>query len=148
VDAERSTGVELELSGSVTPRWSVQGGYAYQDAEITRSLSATVVAGARLAQVPRHSFSMWNRYEVSRRLGVGAGVLSRGDRFVATDNTVVLPAFTRVDAALFYSFTEQLRVHVNLENVFDARYYWAAHNNNNIMPGSPRAIRVSVRTVF
>jgi catecholate siderophore receptor len=148
VDAERASGIEMEVTGSVTPRWSVQGGYAYQDAAITRSLSSTVLAGARLAQVPRHSFSLWNKYDVTDRFGLGVGVLSRGDRFVATDNTVVLPAFTRVDGALFYSLNEHLRAHVNVENVFDERYYWAAHNNNNIVPGSPRAIRVSLRTRF
>jgi catecholate siderophore receptor len=148
VDAERTNGLEMELTGNVTNRWSVQGGYAYQDGEITRSLSSAIVAGARLAQVPRHSFSIWNKYDVSSRWGVALGVISRSDRFVATDNTVVLPAFTRVDGAVFFTINQQLRAHVNLENMFDERYYWAAHNNNNIAPGSPRAVRVALTTRF
>jgi catecholate siderophore receptor len=148
VDAERTIGLELELAGSLSDRWSVQGGYAYQDGEITRSLSAAVSAGARLGQVPRHTFSLWNRVDVSRMWGVGLGVISRSDTFVATDNTVVLPAFARVDAAVFATITPNLRAHVNLENVFDQRYYWSAHNNNNIAPGSPRAVRVSLTTGF
>jgi catecholate siderophore receptor len=148
VDAERTTGLEVELSGSVTPRWSAQGGYAYQHGEITKSLSPTVSAGARLAQVPRHSFSLWNKYDVARRWSLGLGVTSQSDRFVATDNTVVLPAFIRVDGAVFFSATEHVQAHVNLENVFDEGYYWAAHNNNNIVPGSPRAVRVVLTTRF
>ena len=148
VDAERTSGLEMELAGRVSRRWSVQGGYAYQDGRITRSVSSTVVAGARLAQVPRHSFSLWNRYDVSTRVGIGLGVLSRTARFVATDNTVVLPAFARVDGGLFLTISEQLRAHVNVENVFDERYYWAAHNNNNIVPGSPRALRVALTAGF
>ena len=84
----------------------VHGGYAYQQAEITRSLSSAVVAGNRLGQVPEHSFSLWNRYDVSKLWGVGLGIISQSDRFVATDNTVVLPSFTRVDAATIrYRFT-------------------------------------------
>jgi catecholate siderophore receptor len=148
VDAERSTGLELEMSGQLMPRWTVQGGYALQDGEITRSLSATVLAGSRLAQVPRHSFSLWNRYEVTDRVGVGLGVISMSDRFVATDNSVVLPAFTRVDSAVFFAITRQVRAHVNVENLFDTDYYWAAHSNNNLAPGSPRAVRFAVTTKF
>jgi catecholate siderophore receptor len=148
VDAERSTGVEVELSGAITPRWSVQGGYAHQNGEITKSLSATVLAGARLAQVPRHSFSLWNRYDLSHAFGLGLGMISLSDRFVATDNTVVLPAFTRVDGAVFFRLTPRLRAQVNVENVFDTKYYWAAHTNNNISPGSPRAVRFAVTTAF
>jgi catecholate siderophore receptor len=148
VDAERSTGLELEVSGTVVDRWSVHGGYAYQQAEITRSLSAAVVAGNRLGQVPAHSFSLWNRYDVSRMWGVGLGIISRSESFVATDNAVVLPAFARVDAAVFFNITPRVRLHVNVENLFDERYYPSAHNNNNIAPGSPRAARVALTTRF
>ena len=148
VDAQRTSGIELELSGEILPRWTVQGGYAYQDGEITRSLSSTALAGARLGQVPRHSFSVWNRVDVHPRLGVGLGVISMSDRFIATDNTVVLPAFARVDGALFYTMTPRLRAQVNFENVLDTRYSWAAHSNNNIAPGSPRAVRFAVTTGF
>jgi catecholate siderophore receptor len=147
-DAERVAGLELEVAGRIRPEWSVQGGYAYQDGEITRSLSSAVVAGARLGQVPRHSFSLWNKYDVSRQWGVGLGVIARSDRFVATDNRVVLPAFARVDAAVFFQVTPQVRLHVNVENLFDEHYFWAAHNNNNIAPGSPRAARVVLTTRF
>jgi catecholate siderophore receptor len=148
VDAERSVGLELEVSGSLSDRWTVQGGYAYQDGEITESLSATVRAGARLAQVPRHSFSLWNRVDVSPMWGAGVGIISRSDSFVATDNTVTLPGFTRVDGGVFFTLSPSLRAHVNVENVFNTRYYWSAHNNNNIAPGSPRALRVTLTTLF
>lgn len=148
VDAERSTGLEVEISGQVTDRWSVQGGYAYQDGEITESLSATVRAGARLAQVPHHSFSLWNRYDFSSMWGAGLGIVSRSDSFVATDNQVVLPGSTRVDGGVFFTLSPRLRAHVNVENLFDTRYYWSAHSNNNIAPGSPRAVRLSLTTRF
>jgi catecholate siderophore receptor len=148
VDAERSTGLETALNGMLTERWTIHGGYAYQQAEITRSLSAAVVAGARLAQVPEHKFSLWNKYELSRIWGAGLGVISQSDSFVATDNTVVLPGFTRVDAAVFFTPTSRLRIQANLENLFDERYFASAHNNNNITPGSPRALRVAVTTRF
>jgi catecholate siderophore receptor len=148
VDAQRTRGVEIDVRGKLAARWSLIGGYAYQDGEITRSLSSTVLAGARLAQVPAHSFAVWNKVDVSRTWGVGVGLISRTNSFVATDNAVVLPGFTRVDAALFFTPIGRLRAQMNLENVFDRQYYASAHSNNNIMPGSPRAIRVAFTTRF
>lgn len=148
VDGARTNGLEIELAGRLSDRWSVQGGYAFQDAKVLHTLSSTMPAGAALGQVPRHTFSLWNKYDVSRALGVGLGIISRDDSFVATDNRVVLPGFTRVDAGLFYTFSQKVRAHVNVENLFDTRYYWAAHSNNNIAPGSPRAIRFALRTTF
>ncbi len=73
VDAQRTKGLELGVNGNVTRAWSVAGGYAYQDGEITRSISATAQAGASLAQLPKHSLSLWNRYDVYGRLAAGLG---------------------------------------------------------------------------
>jgi catecholate siderophore receptor len=148
VDGQRSSGVELGVSGSITPAWSMIGGYALQDGEITSSLSASAQAGARLAQLPKHSFSLWNRYDVSDRFGVGLGLIHRGEIFTSTDNSVVLPSFTRLDAALFASLTARLRAQLNVENLFDRQYYASAHSNTNITPGSPRRVRVALTTRF
>jgi catecholate siderophore receptor len=148
VDAQRTRGVELGLTGHVTEAWSLAGAYAYQDGEITRALSATVPAGSRLAQLPEHSFSLWNKYEVTRMWAVGLGVIHRGDIFTSTDNQVVLPSFTRADAAVFFAPSDRIRVQVNVQNLFDTEYYLFAHNNNNITPGSPRAALVTLTTRF
>jgi catecholate siderophore receptor len=42
--------------------------------------------------------------------------------FAAIDNTVVLPGYTRADAALFYSFGEHWSMQANVQNLFDTRY--------------------------
>ena len=148
VDAQRTKGVEASVDGRVNERWTLAGGYAFQDGKITRSISATAQAGAVLAQVPRHSFSLWNKYEVTSRIAAGVGFVHRGDVFAASDNLVTLPAFTRVDAALFWTVTGRIRAQVNVENLSDTKYFASAHNNTNILPGSPRAIRVAMTTRF
>jgi catecholate siderophore receptor len=148
VDGQRATGLELGVTGRLTKSWSVAGGYAYQDGAIKATQSATIVAGARLAQLPRHTLSLWNRYDFNRRLGAGLGAIYRDEIYTSTDNTVKLPGFVRFDAALFYRFSEQLRAQLNVENVLDRAYYASAHSNNNITPGSPRAFRISVTTAF
>ncbi len=148
VDGQRAKGLELGITGRVARNWSISGGYAYQDGEILSTQSATVKAGARLAQLPRHTISLWNRYDLNKDWGFGLGAIYRDEIYASTDNTVRIPSFVRFDAAAFYRFNDRVRAQLNVENVLDRDYYSAANSNTNITPGSPRAFRVSVTTTF
>jgi catecholate siderophore receptor len=148
IDGQRMKGVEIGIAGQVTGRWRVLGAYAYQDSRITRTLAPNAREGARLAQVPSHSFALWNRYDFSRHVGVGLGAVREGAKFTATDNTVVLPAFTRMDVALFATVTSRLRAQLNIENLLNGQYYPSSNGNNNIAPGAPRFARLSLTTRF
>jgi catecholate siderophore receptor len=145
--SQRTNGFEIGASGNIMRAWQIAGGYAYQDAFVT-SATASARAGAQVAQVPHNTFSLWNNYRIVPRLGAGLGILNRSDMFAAIDNTVLLPSYTRVDAALFFSLTEKMRLQVNAENLLDKRYYMNADSNTNISPGSPRAVRVGLIARF
>ena len=145
--SSRTNGFELGLNGSITRAWRIAGGYAYQDAFIRRATTAAQ-AGAQIAQAPRHSFSLWNNYQVLSRLGAGVGIIHRSDMFAAVDNRITLPGYTRADAAVFFSLTERMRLQMNVENLFDKRYYINADGNNNISPGSSRAVRIGLAARF
>jgi catecholate siderophore receptor len=140
---QRTTGWELGVSGAPSSRWQVSGGYARQRARIV-SPTLAAAAGALVPLVPRQTVSLWNRVQVTRRVGTGLGVVYQDRMFAAIDNAVTLPAFTRVDAALFLTLTRVLRAQMNVENLFDAHYFPTAHSNNNIMPGAPRLFRVAM----
>ena len=72
-----------------TAAWSIVGGYAYQDGEITRSLSATALAGAQLAQLPKHIVLALEPGRLLPRVGGGPRRRSTGaTMFTSTDNTV------------------------------------------------------------
>jgi catecholate siderophore receptor len=145
--SQRTNGFEFGVSGSLTRNWSLTGGYAYQDAFIS-SATASAAAGKQVAQVPHHSFSVWNKYQVLRKLSAGLGIIRRTDVFAGIDNTVALPGYTRADAAVYYSFSERWRLQANIENLFDTRYFLNADSNTNISPGSPRAVKVSLNARF
>lgn len=145
--SQRSNGFEAGVNGAVTKKWQVSGGYAYQDAFISNPTMSAAL-GAQVAQVPHHTFSLWNHYRVLPRLSAGLGVLNRSDMFAAIDNTVVLPGYVRADAAVFYSITERIRCQANVQNIFNKRYYLNADGNNNISPGSPRAIQIGLIASF
>jgi catecholate siderophore receptor len=148
VDGQRSKGVELSATGQITEQWSVVAAYTRLDAEITAAQSTTVLAGNKLANVAENSASIWSRYDFTPRFGAGLGVIYQGDRFTASDNTQVMPSFTRVDGALFYALTDRIDVQLNVENLLDEDYFATAHSNNNITPGGPRAFRVGLTTRF
>ena len=143
--SQRATGFELGVSGNLTPAWEIAWGYANQRAFITSTTTAAP-AGAMVPLVPRATVSLWNRYQVVRTVGVGLGITNRSDMFAALDNKVTIPAFTEFCGALYLRLGRNLRAQAYLENMLGTRYYSTAHNNNNISPGSRRAIRVSLTT--
>ena len=144
VDGQTAEGVEVGIAGRITDAWQLMGGSAYQDGEITTSQSATAVAGNRLAQLPRHSASLWNRYDFNDAIGAGLGIIHRGTIFANVDNAVTLPAFTRFDASLYWTVNQALQLQLNVENLGNTRYFASAHSNNNISPGAPRSAWVTI----
>jgi catecholate siderophore receptor len=145
--SQRTNGIEVGASGRLTERWSVAGGYAYQDAFVT-SATASAPEGARAAQVPRHTFSLWNQVQVHPKVAAALGVVARTAMFAAIDDAVTLPGYARLDAAVFVTLATGLRVQLNVENLLDRRYDANADGNTNISPGSPRAARVGLVARF
>jgi catecholate siderophore receptor len=141
--AQRSRGIELGLERSVSDRWQISAGYALQKAKITETTSAAP-EGREVPLVPRHTFSLWNRYDVSKTLGVGLGVVARSKSYASISNQVKLPGYARVDGALYYRLTSGVEAQVNVENIFGADYFPTAHNDNNIASGAPRTIRATL----
>jgi catecholate siderophore receptor len=145
VDGQTTKGLELGLSGNITEKWTAFGGYAYQEGEITKTqpnanADNVILQGAKLAQTPKHTFSLWNRYDFNDTWGVALGVVSRSDMFAAlptVTQSTVMAGYTRLDAAVYAKINKQARVQVNLENLTNKEYALYAHNNNNITPGSP-----------
>jgi catecholate siderophore receptor len=145
--AQRSRGLELGLERSVSDRWQISAGYAYQEAEITRTTSAAP-EGREVPLVPRHQLSVWNRYDVTSKAGAGLGLVARSKSFASISNQVELPGYARVDAALFYKLAPGLEAQVNVENLLGADYFPTAHNDNNVAPGAPRTASATVRFRF
>lgn len=147
VDGQRARGAEIGLAGRITPQWSVMGGYAYTDAEIMKDITGAR-KGAAVAQVPKHTVSVWNRYDFTSYLGLGLGVIHRGSIYAAVDNTVLLPSYTRLDAAVFVQPHKNLRIQANIENLANIEYSALANGNNNITPGAPRIFRLTAVANF
>lgn len=147
LSGSRTEGVEFQLVGKLTEAWQINAGYSYLDGQ---QRNAVTVAGRdlRLFQVPEHMISLWTKYDFTEQFAGGIGVTHQSSQFATNDNTVRIPAFTRVDAALYYNVSEQVQVQLNVENLFDETYYPAVHNNDNISTGEPLNARLTVKFGF
>ncbi|MGB7406519.1 MAG: TonB-dependent siderophore receptor [Pacificimonas sp.] len=143
----RVQGAELQLAGDILPNWHVNAGYTYLDGEI-RSEVGGAPAGTTLQQVPDHHIAAFTRYDFTDRLGFGAGIVHQSDQFASLSNDVVLPSYTRVDAAVYYDLTKDIALQANIENLFDEDYFPSAHGDNNIQPALPLTATFTARVRF
>ena len=145
---QRTEGLELGVQGDVMRNWQIFAGYAYLDGRITKATSSGP-AGAKIGLVPEHALSIWNKVTLGGGWGVGLGVVYQGDAYTSFNNTVKLPAYTRADGAIYYTFADgKTRLALNVENLFDKKYYATANSDNNISPGAPRNARLTLATAF
>ncbi|WP_277949221.1 TonB-dependent receptor [Sphingobium sp. LB126] len=148
IGRQRTKGVELSAQGEITDQLSVIASYTYSDAKFLDSQSGTVLRGNRVANVPKHAAALWTRFDPTETLGAAIGVIHQGRRFAATDNLVSMPSYTRVNGAIYYRLSPQLDFQLNVENIFNERYFLFSNSNTNITPGSPTAFRVGVNARF
>ncbi len=143
----RTKGIELQLAGNITSNWHANFGYTYLDGKI-RSETSSAPAGTRLQQVPKHHIAAWSRYDFTEQFGLGAGLVHASKQFASFSNAVVLPSYTRIDLAAYYTINDAIALQANVNNLFDEDYYASAHGDNNIQPAQPLNASVSVRVTF
>jgi len=126
----RVRGLELGISGQITPKWNVFGGYTYMDSELLKGAYDGVNEGDPLANTPKHSFSLWSTYAVTPKLTLGGGAYYVGKTFGGNQGTagggqweVYMPSYWRFDAMASYRFNDRLSIRLNALNLTDKVYY-------------------------
>ncbi len=149
----RSRGLELDVSGQLSERWSLIGAYAFTDAEVTQD---PLLKGNRLQNAARHSGSLSAVYDVGTVLGsgklrLGAGAHYVGERAGNPTDDFNLPAYTVADAFATYDTRldgQKVRFQVNLKNIFDRTYYTSSVNRYFVSMGDSRQLVVSSTLEF
>lgn len=148
---QRTDGFETTLTGQLSDKWQVYAGYAYLDAEITRSNSKTngvANQGQTPTLTPRHSANLWLVRSLNQQWRVGMGANHVDERYTALDNVTVMPGYTTFDAALLYN-QSQWDAALRLRNAFDKEYYASAHGSVDLItPGAPRSLELSANYRF
>jgi outer membrane receptor for ferric coprogen and ferric-rhodotorulic acid len=143
----RSEGFEAEVSGEVAPRLQLTAGYTYNT---TRFLEDPDNQGQVFSQwTPRHMLRVWSNYQLPgawSRLTVGGGFTMQTGT-LGYDRSFKVPGFTVWSARLAYQATPEVSLAVNVNNIFDKRYYIPAFNetNGNNNYGDPRNVMFTVK---
>jgi catecholate siderophore receptor len=147
-----AAGLELDLSGRITPAWEVYGSYAFIPwAEVDESSGAagTEPVGSRPGLTPRHSGTIWTTYQLSSRWRLGGGLNAR-----SSDRPVGLPASSPIQAAKFltadlmaeYTLGD-LSYKANLTNITNEHYADYVYRGHYV-PGKPRTLQFTVAYFF
>jgi len=152
---QTSRGIEAEFQWQPVLNWQLHGGYAYDHAYIADSITNPFTVGKDLVNAPRNSANFWTRYNVPRGrligLGFGLGTVYTGKQWAGDPTTArywQLPAWTRVDAAVYYKFSPRYDLSVNVHNLLDKQYIMAAESANALVPGEQRLITISFDAQF
>lgn len=143
----RSRGLEWDVTGQLTKSLSLIGSYAYTATEVTED---PAYQGKKLANVARHTGSIWASYTLDSQWTAGGGVFAQGQREGDIGNTFQLPGYARVDAMLAYKFGlggSKASLQFNIDNVFDKKYYTSSHQFSQdwIKLGNPRTAKATLR---
>ena len=163
-------GLELSAAGNLTPRWKIFGGIVIMDSERHNEsgldaelrtdrpgdyTSATATTdGDELAFTPKVSGALWSTYKLTDFFTVGAGVQYVGESWVGRPDDAQRiiknglygkqPSYFLVNAMASYELTENIKLNLNIDNIFDEKYAQSMQwNANRALLGSPRTYWLS-----
>eukprot|EP01030_Chromulinospumella_sphaerica_P003239 gene3239-3166_t len=141
VGKQRTRGLELTFTGEIAPQWEMISGYSYMEGRITesteRTSAGTPFQGNTAALTPRHSLNLWVKRKFNDGYYVAAGGRAESARYASPDNLTVLPGYGVINLGAGHE-EKKYDVAITLKNLFNRKYYVAAHSgaNDYNMPGS------------
>ncbi|MFT5721674.1 MAG: catecholate siderophore receptor, partial [Motiliproteus sp.] len=149
----RVEGIELGLSGNLTPKLSAQFGVAIMDSETLESYDEANVGKAK-ANFADNSANLQLRYQATSKLAVGGVVtysseIYGGQPDAAAYENIKLPSYRVYDLFAAYQVNEQLSLRANIQNLTDEDYYTAVYRGGSIVYlGDARSANVTAAYKF
>jgi catecholate siderophore receptor len=153
-------GIDLEVAGKITDKWSVFGGLVLMQSEVTKSLvppaNTTMYStnvGLPLANIAHQSFTLLSKYQIDDRWEVGGQAVFRskifGGTLLAANQGTQLPSFWRFDTFAEAKIDKNWKVKLFVNNIFNKLYYTALYQSATPFvleaPGRTAALQLSAR---
>ncbi|MDP1630838.1 MAG: TonB-dependent receptor [Caulobacter sp.] len=147
VGKQRVDGLEISVSGSVKPGWTVFGGYTFLASEILADGPAATNVGNAFPNTPEHAFTLWTDYQLTPAFDIGGGAVFMGERFGDAANTRLVDSYWRFDAMAAWRVTDRADLRLNLQNLSDERYVLRAYTTHMVQlaPGRSAQLTLNVR---
>ncbi|HVX75559.1 MAG TPA: TonB-dependent receptor [Bradyrhizobium sp.] len=153
-------GIDLEVAGKITDRWSVFGGLVLMKSEVTKSLvppantalySSNV--GLPLANIAHQSFSLLSKYQLNDTWELGGQAVYRskiyGGTLLAANQGTSIPSFWRFDAFAEAKIDKHWTARFFVNNIFNKLYYLGLYQSAAPFvleaPGRTAAVQISAR---
>ncbi|RQO51451.1 TonB-dependent siderophore receptor [Pseudomonas sp. KBW05] len=156
----RSQGVELEINGALTPNWQVGAGYTFAQAKYEKDADAAKEGTLFDTDVPRHMFKANTTYRLQGELNrwrIGANLYSQSSTYNKGRNVfgnfhIEQQAYALVGLMAGYQVNKHLDTQLNINNMFDKKYYQGIASNSTWSPydvyGDPRNFTVTAKYSF
>jgi catecholate siderophore receptor len=153
-------GVDLEVAGKITDKWSVFGGLVLMKSEVMKSLVPpantalfSTNVGLPLANIANQSFSLLSKYQIDDRWEVGGQAVYRskiyGGTLLAANQGTSLPSFWRFDTFAEAKIDKNWTVKLFVNNIFNKLYYTALYQSAAPFvleaPGRTASVMISAR---
>ncbi len=146
-----ATGLEIDITGRLTPAWEVFGSYMWMPDAVIDIAALTAGAGDRAGErpalTPIHSGTVWTTYQLNGQWRVGGGINFRSEQTPIRNPGWVAPAFTTVDLMAEYTHNASVSVKANLANVNNTLYADSLYSGHYI-PGAGRNAQVTLNVKF
>jgi catecholate siderophore receptor len=159
--AYRVQGIDLEVAGKITDKWSVMGGLVLMKSDITQSVVPHDV-GLQLANIAHQSFNLLTKYEFTPWFELGGQAVWRSEVFggslLAANGGVaynaapvptVLPSFWRFDTFAEAKIGPYTALKLYVANIFNRTYYDSIYQSNTpfirVAPGRTVSLIATVK---
>ncbi|WP_295640684.1 TonB-dependent siderophore receptor [uncultured Methylibium sp.] len=136
-----ASGLELDLTGRLTPNWEVYGSYMWipsASIDVAASPVDSERQGSRPSLTPRHSGTIWSTYQVTQAWRVGGGLNARSGMQPNRNPGFEAPHYVTGDLMAEFKANDQLAFKFNLNNVTDKLYAESLYTSGHYIPGPGR----------
>ncbi len=154
----RSEGIELEINGTLAPGWELGAGYTYASVKYTKDSNEANVGRLFDTDIPRSVFKAFTTYQLPgdlNRWTIGGGIYGQNtiynkgtnDYLSTFDYRIEQKSYALVDLMTSYKASENVNIRLNVNNLFDKRYYQRIGTNTDYgtsLYGDPRNAMVTV----
>jgi len=141
----------IELSAALTPwkNWRFEGNYAALRARYDELLEAGGAdrSGKRPTDVPEQVANLWAHHRLGPVLA-SLGGRYVGKRYADNANSVVLPAYSVVDAALAWTYDQRTTLRLLGRNLTDKVYATTSYGSQQFVLGQGRSFELVAELKF
>jgi len=146
VSGAKTKGIDMELAGELAPGWNLQGGYSHSRTEDADGKRLTT-------QLPMDTLRLWSTYQLPgdwQHVTLGGGVnwnSSSSVYFSRYGARVTQHDYAVANLMARYRFNEHLSTTLNLNNLFDQKYY-SGFSGSWGHYGAPRNLMANLKYEF